>query len=66
MLSNEVVTMSFKDWITYVIEKMVWFMETPKKDRKALKSAKREPWTYRWFGMIPMSVKIAAKRVRKK
>lgn len=58
--------MTFKDWITYVIGKMVWFMETPKKDRKAIKSAKREPWTYRWFGMIPMSVKIAAKRVRKK
>ncbi|MCH5583921.1 YqzE family protein [Shimazuella sp. AN120528] len=58
--------MSFKDWITYVIEKMVWFMETPKKDRKAMKYASREPWAYRWFGMIPMSMKIAAKKVRKR
>lgn len=41
-------------------------METPKKDRKAIKSANREPWMYRWFGMIPISMKIVAKRVRKR
>jgi hypothetical protein len=66
MLSSGVVTMSFKDWITYMIQKMVWFMETPKQDRKAIRSAKREPWSYRWFGMIPLSMRIAAKKVRKK
>jgi hypothetical protein len=66
MLSNEVGTMSFKDWITFMIEKMVWFMETPKKDRKAIRSAKKEPWSYRWFGMIPMSMKMATKKLRKK
>jgi hypothetical protein len=58
--------MSFKDWITYMIEKMVWFLETPKKDRKAIRSTKKESWSYRWFGMIPMSMKIAAKKVKKR
>jgi hypothetical protein len=58
--------MSFKDWITYMIEKMVYFLETPKKERKATRAAKREPWSYRWFGMIPLSMKIAFKKVRKK
>lgn len=66
MLIAEVVAMSFKDWITYVLEKLVWFMETPKQERKEQRSARREPWSSRWFGMIPMSVRMATKRVRKK
>jgi hypothetical protein len=50
--------MSFKDWITYLIEKMVWYMETPRTERKAQKQRNREPWSTRWFGMIPFSIKI--------
>lgn len=58
--------MSFKDWITYMIEKIVWFLETPQQERKAVRKAKQEPWTYRWFGLVPLSMKIAVKKVKRR
>ncbi|WP_044642419.1 YqzE family protein [Risungbinella massiliensis] len=50
--------MSFKDWISYMIEKMLWYVETPKDERKAHRQAQKEPFMTRWFGMIPFSTKM--------
>ncbi|TCS94701.1 YqzE family protein [Hazenella coriacea] len=50
--------MSFRDWFTYLLERMVWFMETPRTERKAIKKSNREAWSTRWFGMIPFSMKM--------
>lgn len=50
--------MSFKDWISYLLERMIWFMETPRTERKALRRERREPWGFRWFGVIPYSIKL--------
>jgi hypothetical protein len=49
-----------------MLEKMLWFLETPRKERKAARIAKRESWSYRWFGMVPLSMKIAVKKTRLK
>lgn len=50
--------MSFKDWISYLIEKLLWYVETPKAERKAYKKANQEPFMTRWFGLIPFSTKM--------
>lgn len=50
--------MSFKDWISYLIEKMLWYVETPKDERKAYRQAQKEPWSTKWFGMIPFSTRM--------
>lgn len=51
--------MSFREWIEYMMERLLWYLETPRVVRKELKQQHREPWTYRWFGMIPFSIKMA-------
>lgn len=56
--------MSFKDWISYLLERMVWYMETPRTERKAIKQVRREPWSVRWFGMIPFSMKMMVDKQR--
>lgn len=57
--------MSFKDWIGYVIKRLVWYMETPKTVRKESKRAKKERWVFRWFGMVPFSMKMYVQKKRK-
>ncbi|MFO7291146.1 YqzE-like protein [Planifilum fulgidum] len=54
--------MSFKDWITYLLERLVWFMETPREERKKMRNIRKEPWATRWFGMIPLSMKMAVEK----
>jgi len=51
--------MSFKEWVQFMLERMLWYMETPRDERKELKRQQREPWSVRWFGMIPFSIKMA-------
>ncbi|MGI6127287.1 MAG: YqzE family protein [Planifilum sp.] len=51
--------MSFKDWITYLLERLVWFMETPREERKKERNSRKESWATRWFGLIPLSMKMA-------
>lgn len=54
-----VIQMSFREWIEYLLERFLWYLETPRAERKELKRQHREPWGYRWFGLIPFSVKMA-------
>ncbi len=57
--------MLFKDWIAFVLERFVWYMETPRSERKELKRSKREPWSIRWFGLVPFSMKMALGKQRR-
>jgi hypothetical protein len=50
--------MSFQDWVAYLLKRLVWYMETPRNERREAKKANRLPWTVRWFGMIPFSMKM--------
>jgi hypothetical protein len=56
--------MSFKDWVCYLLERWLWYVETPKHERKELKQMRRVPWTVRWFGLIPFSMKMAVDKQR--
>lgn len=47
---------SSDELIKYITERFVSYMDTPKEARKRKQS--REPWTTRWFGMIPFSVSL--------
>jgi hypothetical protein len=58
--------MSFKDWIQFIINRIVWVLETPKEENKALKLRSKERWMSRWFGLVPYSIHMTIKRVRRK
>ncbi|MCI3920930.1 YqzE family protein [Paenibacillus sp. TRM 82003] len=48
-----------EDIVKYVTQKVVEYIDTPSDARKERRRSKqREPWTTRWFGMIPMSISM--------
>jgi hypothetical protein len=49
--------MSFQDYLKYLTKLFVEYMETPKEERRKRKLP-RESWSARWFGSIPMSIKL--------
>ncbi|WP_168188701.1 YqzE family protein [Thermoflavimicrobium daqui] len=56
--------MSFKDWIQYLLGRIIWYMETPKEQRKEVKQSQKESWSVRWFGLIPLSIKMYVHKQR--
>lgn len=55
--------MDGEDWVKYVTERFLAFVNTPKEERKQARSSKksmREDWATRWFGQIALSVRIWA------
>ncbi|MGA8941898.1 MAG: YqzE family protein [Thermoactinomyces sp.] len=57
--------MSFEEWITYMLQRFVRYVETPRSERKKLKQSRKEPWSIRWFGLVPFSMKMAFSRQRR-
>ncbi|MGZ9585991.1 YqzE family protein [Paenibacillus marinisediminis] len=51
------------DLIKYITEQVVTYMETPKEARKEQKVRKKEQWSVRWFGVMPLSMKMTAGRI---
>ncbi len=51
--------MSFQDYLKYLTKLFVQRIETPREERR--KPAARETWSSRWFGVIPMSIKMLLK-----
>ncbi|MEJ8545435.1 YqzE family protein [Brevibacillus borstelensis] len=49
--------MSFQEYLKYVTRLFVRYVETPKTERR-LNKPPRESWSARWFGAIPMSIKL--------
>jgi hypothetical protein len=47
--------MSSQDYVRYLTERFVHYVETPKEQRI---KKKKEPWSYRWFGMLPVAVRL--------
>ncbi|WP_018750664.1 YqzE family protein [Paenibacillus sanguinis] len=50
--------------VKYITERVVDYVETPREVRRE-RSKPREPWTQRWFGMIPFSLSLWAKELPK-
>ncbi|MBE9915473.1 YqzE family protein [Paenibacillus donghaensis] len=42
--------------VKYITERVVTFMETPKEERRRNKA--KEPWSEKWFGMIPLGLTL--------
>lgn len=57
---------SGKDLLKYMTERAVRYIELPKVERKQYKTMKKEAWQYRWFGMMPVSLRIWKERWFKK
>lgn len=53
--------MSFQDYLKYLTKWLVEYMETPPEERKRRKNP-RESWSTRWFGAIPMSIKLLRRK----
>ncbi|MBD2870212.1 YqzE family protein [Paenibacillus arenilitoris] len=49
------------EYVKFVTEQFVQYIETPKAERKQTRTsarAQREPWLTRWFGWGPMSLML--------
>ncbi|HZG55545.1 YqzE family protein [Paenibacillus sp.] len=54
--------------VKYVTQRVVQYIETPSDRRKAERERRKqssEPWTVRWFGLIPMSLSMLLPRRKK-
>ncbi|MWV43761.1 YqzE family protein [Paenibacillus sp. HJL G12] len=51
--------------VKYITERVVTFMETPKEERRRHTKPK-EPWTAKWFGMIPLGLSLMKKQSPKR
>ncbi|GIO07093.1 YqzE family protein [Brevibacillus reuszeri] len=49
--------MSFQEYLKYLTRLFVTYMETPKDERRQRRTPK-ESWSSRWFGAIPMSIRL--------
>ncbi|KAA6454826.1 MULTISPECIES: YqzE family protein [Bacillus] len=57
--------MKTNDYVKYMTEQFVKYMDTPKVERKELKEVRKErkvPATQHWFGILPYGVKLWLKR----
>ncbi|WP_438349817.1 YqzE family protein [Paenibacillus sp. FA6] len=41
--------------VKYITEQVVTYMETPREERRR---AVKEPWSTKWFGMIPIGLTL--------
>lgn len=53
--------MSFQEYLKYLTRLFVQYVETPKEERKQNKRP-REAWSSRWFGAIPMSIRLLLRK----
>lgn len=51
--------MSSHDFIRFLTERFVEYVDTPKEKRKTKKS---QTWTSHWFGMIPFSLRMLRRK----
>jgi hypothetical protein len=56
--------MSSNEYVKFLTRTLVNYMETPKSVRKEKRAVKKESWSYRWFGMIPLSISMLFKKQR--
>lgn len=53
--------MSFQDYVKYMTEQFLEYIETPENERekqRRMKKAQKQPRMYRWFGLIPYSLRM--------
>jgi len=50
-----------QELIKFLTQRLVQYLETPREERRKRRHAK-EPWAVRWFGMIPLSLRMLIRR----
>ena len=50
--------------VTYITQRIVRYIETPRDIRRSQKKT-REPWMSKWFGMMPLALKMWIKSARR-
>ncbi|MTH52396.1 YqzE family protein [Bacillus mangrovi] len=61
--------MSSNDYVKYLTQQVVKYMDTPKEEReqqKELKKSAKTPFWSRWFGVLPVSMLLLMRKKRKK
>lgn len=51
------------DLVKYITQRVVTYIDTPQEVRKQkrqerLTKRREEPWSSRWFGMLPLAIKL--------
>lgn len=57
--------MSTNDYVKYMTQQIVSYIDCPKEERKSRKAERKhasEPLLTRWFGMIPFAMMLLLKR----
>jgi hypothetical protein len=53
--------MSFQEYLKYLTKRFVEYVETPGEVRRQRKE-NREDWMTRWFGVIPVSIRMLLRK----
>ena len=57
--------MAANDYVKFVTQQFVAYMDLPKEERKQKRMQRKQekpPLLYRWFGMIPVSLRLLFRR----
>ncbi|MEM5015641.1 YqzE family protein [Metabacillus indicus] len=57
--------MSTNDYVKYMTQQLVRYMDTPKEERKAIKTMRKtekSPFASRWFGILPFAFMFFLKK----
>ncbi|WP_438448662.1 YqzE family protein [Gorillibacterium sp. sgz5001074] len=51
------------DLVKYITQQVVTYIDTPREVRRQMRQERRskrreEPWSSRWFGLLPLSLKL--------
>ena len=63
--------MSTNDYVKYVTQQIVKYMDTPRETRKQLREERKQEeiptpyYTNRWLGVLPFSIKLFMKKTKK-
>lgn len=67
---SEVLNVSTNDYVKYVTQQIVKYMDTPKAERLQHKQKNKQteslPYSNRWLGILPFAIKLFMKKKRKK
>jgi hypothetical protein len=57
-----------EELVQYITQKVVYYMETPKEERKLSRQLRRpkEAWLSRWFGAVPFALSMWFEQRKKK
>ncbi|MEC2078499.1 YqzE family protein [Metabacillus fastidiosus] len=61
--------MSTNDYVKYVTQQLVKYMDTPKEERKQKKEEKKivdvQPYSNQWLGILPFAFKLMVNKKKK-